>query len=221
MAGKRLVVAQESNPTGRFNEGLLKTLTGGDRQKASRKYEHEFEFDPLFTLILAANHWPRVIDQSDAIKARIKLIPFTVGIPEAERDMKLIDKLWAERDGILTWCVRGAVEWGKGGLNYPAQVRDASKDYFADQDVVGEWLAECAEEGPYEFPAGLAYDSFKWFAESNNYFVMDNREFKSALEQRGFQHRKGMRGRSWKGFKVTRLSGKYDPEPELPTSVLD
>jgi putative DNA primase/helicase len=33
MAGKRLVVAQESNPTGRFNEGLIKTLTGGGQAK--------------------------------------------------------------------------------------------------------------------------------------------------------------------------------------------
>ena len=195
MAGKRLVVAQESNPTGRFNEGLIKTLTGGGRQKASFKYGHEFEFDPLFTLILAANHKPRVIDQTEAIKSRIKLIPFTVQIPEAARDLKLIDKLWAEREGILAWCVRGAVEWAKDGLKYPSQVNDASREYSADQDVVGQWLAECTEEGPHEFPAGLAYDSFKRFAEENNYFVLDSREFKNTLEQKGFQHKKGMRGR--------------------------
>jgi phage/plasmid-associated DNA primase len=100
-------------------------------------------------------------------------------------------------------------------------VRDASKEYFADQDVVGQWFAECAELGPYEFPAGLAYDSFKDFAERNCYFVIDNREFKNALEQRGFEHRKGMKGRSWKGFRVTRLSVKCDLEPDLPASTLD
>jgi hypothetical protein len=87
--------------------------------------------------------------------------------------------------------------------------------------VVGQWLAECTEEGPHEFPAGLAYDSFKRFAEENNYFVLDSREFKNTLEQKGFQHKKAMRGRSWKGFKVTRLSSFYDPEPQITADMLD
>ena len=50
-----MVVAQESNITGRFNEALLKTLTGRDRQKARHLYQESFEFVPIFTLWLASN----------------------------------------------------------------------------------------------------------------------------------------------------------------------
>jgi putative DNA primase/helicase len=202
MAGKRLIVAQESKPTGRFNESLIKTLTGGDRQRASFKYGHEFEFDPTFTLILAANDKPRIIDQSEAIKSRMKLIPFTVEIPEQERDLKLADKLWAEKEGILAWLVRGAVEWARCGMRYPEAVKEASKDYFADQDVVRLWLEECAEKGDHEYPAGRAYSSFKHFAEENTFFVFDNRQFKAELERKGFKWKKKKTGNQYLGFRL-------------------
>jgi putative DNA primase/helicase len=222
LAGKRMVTAQESNVTGRFNEALIKTLTGRDRQRARFLHQNSFEFDPAFTLWLASNNQPRVIDQSEGTKRRIKLIPFTVHIPEAEVDRKLPGKLWAEREGILAWCVRGAVEWLKDGLRYPAKVQEASKEYFANEDVLGQWLGECTEEGPYESRASLAYDSFKFFAEENNFFVLDAREFKSRLVQKGYESTRMNKGVIWKGFKVTRLGpGKHDREPEFPAGALD
>lgn len=221
MAGKRLVVAQESKPTGRFNESLLKTLTGGDRQSASFKYGHNFEFDPKFTLLLAANDKPRIIDQSEAIKSRIRLVPFTVFIPEQERDLLLPEKLKAEYPGILAWCVRGAVEWNKGGLRIPEAVRAASREYFSDQDSIGQWLAECAEEGSNLVSrASFAYDSYKRFSEENNFFVIDSRQFKEELSSRGYQHGKDKKGKFWRGFNVTSLGTQHEEEPNLPEDVV-
>ena len=215
-----MVVAQESNITGRFNEALLKTLTGRDRQKARHLYQEGFEFMPIFTLWLASNSKPRIIDQSEAMKRRIKLVPFTVQIPEGDVDIKLPEKLWAEREGILAWCVRGAVEWQKRGLNHPAKVREASKEYFADEDSLGQWLKECTEDGhEFEAGSGLAYDSFKMFAEQNNYFVLDAREFKYRMGQKGYESTRRKQGVVWKGFRVVRLN-LWD-EPQVPVDALD
>jgi putative DNA primase/helicase len=208
LVGKRLAIAQESKPTGRFNEALLLALTGGDRVSAQFKYGHEFEFEPQFTLILAANHKPKVIDQTEAIKSRIVMVPFSVRIPEEERDLDLADKLWAERDGILAWCVKGAVEWNARGIAIPRLVTEASKEYFVEQDAVGQWLAECTERGPHEAPAGLAYDSFKSFAKENGFFAKDSREFKKELEDAGFRHKKGKTCNLWVGFRVTRMGSE-------------
>jgi putative DNA primase/helicase len=220
LAGKRMVVAQESNITGRFNEALLKTLTGRDRQKARHLYQESFEFMPMFTLWLASNSKPRIIDQSEAMKRRIKLVPFTVQIPEEDVDIKLPEKLWAEREGILAWCVKGALEWQKKGLCHPAKVREASKEYFADEDPLGQWLKECTEDGQnFESASRLAYDSFKSFAEENNYFVLDAREFKNRLMQKGYESTRRNTGVVWKGFKVVRLN-KWD-EPQVPADALD
>jgi P4 family phage/plasmid primase-like protien len=221
LAGKRMVVAQESNVTGRFNEALLKTLTGRDRQKARHLYQESIEFTPVFTLWLASNSKPRIIDQSEAMKRRIKLVPFTVQIPEGEVDTRLPEKLWAEREGILAWCVRGAVEWYKTGLCYPVKVKEASRDYFADEDSLGQWLKECTEDGRnFESGSGLAYNCFTAFAKENNYFVLDAREFKYRLEQKGYERKRTKTGVVWQGFKLTRLGSLSEEEPKIPVEAL-
>jgi putative DNA primase/helicase len=51
--------------------------------------------------LLAANHKPAVRGTDHAIWRRIKLVPFTVTIPEAEQDKTLPDKLAKEYPGIL------------------------------------------------------------------------------------------------------------------------
>jgi P4 family phage/plasmid primase-like protien len=212
LAGKRMVVAQESNVSGRFNEALVKTLTGRDEQRARKLHQNSFEFMPVFTLWLASNNKPRIVDTSDGMKSRIKLVPFTVQIPEKEIDKRLPDKLWAERDGILTWCVRGAVEWYKRGLDYPGKVVEATVEYFKDEDVIGHWLEERAEIGEYRSPAGDSYKSFKRFAEENGFYVVDSREFKKRLEQKGFEHNRTNTGAFWLGF---RLASSCREESEL------
>jgi putative DNA primase/helicase len=223
LAGKRMVIAQESNVTGRFNEALLKTLTGRDEHKAQFKYGHEFGFMPMFTLWLASNNKPRILDTTDGTKSRIWLIPFKVRIPDDEIDKKLPDKLWAEREGILAWCVRGAVAWNaEGRLEYPKQVKDATRDYFDEEDSIGQWLKECAEAGEgLESGSGLAFDSYREFAKDSGFhYTMDSKEFKHGLEGKGYENKKTNKGRTWAGFKVTRL-GSRERVPELPQDVLE
>ena len=55
------------------------------------------------------------------MRRRIVVVPFTVIIPEAERDLKLPEKLNHERPAILAWMVRGCLEWQRQGLNLPAR----------------------------------------------------------------------------------------------------
>jgi putative DNA primase/helicase len=80
---------------------------------------------------IAPNKPPRV---DEAIKARIKLVPFPVFIPPEERDKNLKDKLKAEWPGILAWMIAGCMQWQRGGLAAPKAVteaRDARIDYAA------------------------------------------------------------------------------------------
>jgi putative DNA primase/helicase len=66
-----------------------------------------FEFDPRFKLMVTGNHKPSFNTVDEAIRRRLYLIPFTVTIPEAERDPELTEKLKAERHGILQWMIEG------------------------------------------------------------------------------------------------------------------
>jgi hypothetical protein len=67
-----------------------------------------FEYTPQFKLLIAGNHKPSFRSVDEAIRRRLHLIPFTITIPLAERDVELLDKLKNELPGILAWMIRGA-----------------------------------------------------------------------------------------------------------------
>jgi P4 family phage/plasmid primase-like protien len=205
LAGKRCVYVDETNSGGRLNEGLVKTVTGGGTQHASFKGKTGFDFDPIFTFWFASNHKPKLTDTGKSMRRRIKLIKFGVDIPDEEIDTSLPDKLVAEEgDLILSWMVKGAVEWYQKGLAAPKEVEEWTDQYFSDEDVIQHWLNECVELGSYESPARETYISFVQFAEGNNYPKLDAREFKKRLEQKGFVQKPKKDRNYWLDFKVTR-----------------
>ena len=70
------------------------------------------------------------------------MIPFTVTIPQHERDPKLTDKLRAELPGILAWAMRGCATWIKSGLGLPDEVKAATDSYRAEQDEISTFIKE-------------------------------------------------------------------------------
>ena len=69
-------------------------------------------------------------------------------IPAAERDKGLAEKLKAEWPAILRWAIEGCLAWQRDGLQPPAGVQAATEDYLAGEDIIGQWIADCCEEGP-------------------------------------------------------------------------
>ena len=93
LRGARFVAAIEAEWGQRLAEFMVKQMTGGDTLKARFLFSEHFEFIPTFKIWLAANHKPVIRGGDHAIWRRIRLIPFTVTIPERERDPKLNDRL--------------------------------------------------------------------------------------------------------------------------------
>src|SRR5216683_6275658 len=58
--GKRLAVCIETEENRRLAESLVKDLTGGDRLRARRMREDNWEFDPTHKLVLCTNHKPEI-----------------------------------------------------------------------------------------------------------------------------------------------------------------
>jgi len=124
LRGARLVIAQETEKGRHWNESRLKALTGGDKITARFMRQDFFEFTPQFKLMIAGNHKPSLKTVDEANRRRIQMIPFTVTIPEAERDLNLFNKLKPEWPGILRWALNGCLEWQRLGLAPPPVVRD-------------------------------------------------------------------------------------------------
>jgi len=143
LRGIRFLAAIETGDGRRIDEALVKTMTGGEQIRARRLYHEAFQFKPEFTLWMATNHKPRITGSDNAIWRRVRLVPFTVTVPENERDRDLESKLLLEAPGILRWAVQGAVGYCTDGLLCPEEVRGATDDYRRAEDILGQFIEEC------------------------------------------------------------------------------
>jgi putative DNA primase/helicase len=142
LAGRRFVVASETNDGTLLNESRLKALTGGDPISARFLHAEFFTFEPVAKFWLAVNHLPRVRDDSHAFWRRMRVLPF---LQTFDVDTTLADVLRAEAPGILAWAVQGTRAWQRDGLTAPESVRRATADYRRDSDVLDEFLATACE----------------------------------------------------------------------------
>jgi len=150
--GARFVVASEPNEGAAWNEGPVKSLTGGDQLRARRMGQDFFRFDPTHKLWFAANHQPTLSSVGKAMRRRLRLVPFSAPISDSRRDDKLPDKLWEEREGILAWLVVGCQAWLAQGLGSATAIEAATDGYFAEQDRVGRFLLETFTTGSTDDP---------------------------------------------------------------------
>jgi len=180
LRGARFVVVTETEEGRPWAEARIKSLTGGDRISARVMRGDPFEFLPTFKLWIAGNHRPVLRNPDPAMRRRLHLVPLTF-VP-TKPDAGLPDILRTEHQGILAWAIRGCVAWQRDGLNPPDVVRQASDEYFAEQDCIGNWFAERCErtKGAAATPSRELYadwrswagvrgempGSEKWFSES-------------------------------------------------------
>ena len=196
----------------------MKSLTGGDTVTARFMKKDFFSFHPTFKLWLATNHKPRIRGTDYAIWRRIKLIPFTLTIPDEEQDPTLGETLKAEAPGILRWCVEGCLAWQHEGLAEPYPVLQATATYRQEQDVLGAFLAErCIFEPNAWASAKELFEEYKTWCESGGEkAILNKREFGLALKERGLQDRRIFKGRGWQGLRVLLVG---EPEPDLQEEV--
>lgn len=187
LRGARLVTAIETEDGRQWAESKLKALTGGDPITARLMRQDYWTYTPTFKLLIAGNHKPTIRSVDEAMRRRINLIPFTVWIPEEERDKNLEEKLRDESTGILQWAIDGCIEWQRQGLNPPKVVMDATKEYFDAEDVVARWIEDrCECNRRYETSSSALFKDYKEWCESTGERVRSQKKLSQALTDRGF-----------------------------------
>jgi P4 family phage/plasmid primase-like protien len=185
--GARFVASVEIEDGRRLAESLVKQLTGGDKIRARRMHEDFWEFDPTHTVFLSANHKPVVRGTDHAIWRRIKLIPFTVQIPQKEQDKKLPEKLKGELPGILAWLVSGCLAWQRHGLEEPEEVTSATSEYRSEMDTLGDFLEErCVTGLNAEATSKELWSEWQDWAEETGEKAGSRQAFGRKLAERGF-----------------------------------
>jgi P4 family phage/plasmid primase-like protien len=201
LLAKRIVFAVETPDGARLDETMVKELTGGDPIVARGMRQNPFQFDPTHTTFLVTNHRPRIRGTDEGIWRRVRLILFTVTIPEAEQDKELPEKLAAERQGVLAWLVEGCLDWQRQGLKTPPEVTAATAEYRRAEDVCGAFIEErCRKHPKASTSCADLYGAYKTWAEENGEEVQTPKALGRALSERGFEPtRTGVR-RGWKGL---------------------
>lgn len=185
LRGARLVTASETEEGRAWAESKIKSITGGDPITARFMRQDNFTFRPQFKLMIAGNHAPTLRNVDDAMRRRFNIIPFTTKPEKPDRQLEV--KLQAEWGQILAWAIRGCRDWLEGGLTRPVAVQTATKEYFADQDLYGQWFEERCEMTPGRFDTcAKFYADWVEFAKQHGEEPGSNKSFGQMMKKRGF-----------------------------------
>ncbi|MDA4105705.1 DNA primase family protein [Mycolicibacterium holsaticum] len=202
LIGRRFVAMSEIPKGSRMNEVLMKRLTADRVLKARYMHKDLVEFNASHTAVMVTNDLPKMSGDDLAAWERVRVIPFDVYIPEAERDVELGAKLQLEADGILTWAVAGVRDYLDGGLRTPEGVLVRTNKYRLDNDELGRFIGECCTTGPdangTEATTRELHARFgSWRARQSGGVSMHvgEREFGRMLDQRGHTTMPPIKGR--------------------------
>lgn len=213
LRGKRFVAASEIEEGRRLHMALVKSLTGAETITADRKYEHEIEWQPTHHLWLSGNYRPEIRDDSIAAWRRLKIVPFTVYIPDEEKDEALKFKLLDELPGILVWAVRGCLAYQAEGLVDPPAVTLATNDYRKENDLIGLFIDEACvvEDGATITNKGLRVELKAWCIGSG-LDTLNTQQIKRLMLARGFDQGTSSDGkhRIWRGIRLRELTDTLD-----------
>jgi len=209
LRGKRFVAASEIEEGRRLHMALVKSLTGAETITADRKYEHEIEWQPTHHLWLSGNYRPEIRDDSIAAWRRLKIVPFTVHIPDAEKDEALKFKLLDELPGILAWAVRGCLAYQREGLPEPQAVTRATNDYRKENDILGIFIDECCiVENAASITNKQLRVELKAWCIGSGLDSLNTHQVKRFMLTRGFEQGTSSDGkhRVWRGVRLRELT---------------
>lgn len=205
LKGARIVTANEADARRAFSESVVKLVTGGDTITARFLFKEFFEFRPEFKLWLAANQRPRIKGTDHAIWRRIKLVPFDVTISDEERDPHMVEKLAAELPGILAWALRGLADWQEKGLAVPAEVKDATAAYRAEEDQVGRFVGDrCILDPQASETVKALFAAYVKWCEAVGEQPVSQKALGQRLDEMGFEEGRTERARLRRGLHLVR-----------------
>ena len=168
----------------------FKKITGGDSLYAEFKGQQPFEFTYNGLLWFCMNCLPKFGgDNGQWVYNRIMVVRCSNVIPKEKQDKQLLDKMYAERNGIVFKAIQALQTVIRNGYHFsePESVTAARDAYMAENSTVISFFEECMcplEDGIINrhCTTGRIYRVYQaWCRENNNGFAKTAREFREDL----------------------------------------
>jgi putative DNA primase/helicase len=209
MRGRRFLQTAETASGQQMDEEIVKSLTGGEKVTARFMRAEFFDFKPTGKIHLATNHLPQ-LSNAESIWRRLHLVPWSVVIPQEERDRELSGRLMREEaEGILNWCVQGTLLWQEaGGLRMPETAHSALAEYREDQDTLGQFINSSLREDPDAWISNAdLYQAYQIWASMAGHSPLSQKRLNQDLKERGYVVRRAGHEGS-RGFAGITLSNR-------------
>jgi len=147
LRGARFTCSHEPSPGARYDESLMKTLTGRDRQRTAGKYEKPVEWTPQLTIFIGSNSPVRFASSDEAFMSRQEVVRFAAGYELAVEDIDAI--LARELPGILVMLM-DTLLWeaaNRGKPELPQSAVDERERMAEETEDALEFVREWTETG--------------------------------------------------------------------------
>ena len=187
---KRLVGSADMSFASVKEVNILKMITGGDSFSARQMYQAPTDFVYTGLAMFCTNQLPRFGgDNGPWVYERICVVNCDNIIPKAQQDKDLLEKMFAERDGIVYKAVMAFREVIQNGLRLdePAEIVAARAAYASTNSIVGTFIQDCMKDstGIPDSSCSIisqVYQVFtKWCRVNNNGHILSKRDFMLGL----------------------------------------
>lgn len=171
----------------------LKQITGGDSIDVPRKYLSSVTLERQIKFVFASNH-PLCLDgEDDAFEKRIVYLPFDRAVPDDQQDPYLGDKIWAERNAIVTKALHYARKLVQLNYIFPKIPQVDSAEYVVQNSSIksaGQFVQESCERCDPDVVTALEdlYNAYLDFCKEKDVWACSRSAFKEALTIMELEH---------------------------------
>jgi putative DNA primase/helicase len=204
MRGKRLAVGAEKESKFRLISPVVKAITGEHTLPIMEKYEAPYDMKVTAKLVIICNKKPKLDVLDDALKERVRFIPFDYFIPPEKRIKDFDKKLLAEEaSGILTFMLEGTKVYMSDAISEPKSITRAKADYYSEQDSVRCFVDDrCVKDPSASVARGELFDEYQRYCEDELLEPLNQRDFKQSMERLDFQQHRTESQRLWRGLRL-------------------
>lgn len=154
----RMAILSETSAHAKFDEELLKQISGEDPISVTAKYKSQITYIPQFKLYIITNNKPQFDPEKEAVWRRIILVPFETAFKDVEsldwndtlasqgkmiaRDDKFLEKLGGNLQGLLKWLVTGSAHYYNSSEKIPKKLVEVVKNYKKSCNIYLSWLEQ-------------------------------------------------------------------------------